>query len=263
MPDIPRRMLLIHGAWHGAWTFDTWRPQLLRRGWKSHAINLPGNGCDPRDATAPGAVSLQLYVSHALAALLRMDETPVVVVGHGIGGIVASQLAEAAPHLVSRLVYIAGMMLPTDTTYAEVVEQCRVAQPEIDFGGIASHLEPSVDGRSSTLSARVARELLVHDLHEAAPEFAEAVVAQMKAQPESGRNAVNLLSADRFGRVPRLYVEALQDRAVRLPVQRLMQQLTPGAQIISMDCGHMPQLVQPRLLADLVCDALEASPTEG
>src|SRR4051812_3070480 len=115
MPEIPRRMLLIHGAWHGAWVFDTWRPQLARRGWKSHAIDLPGNGCDPRDVTTPGAASLQLSVSHALAALLRMDQTPVVVVGHGIGGIVASQLAETAPHLVSALVYVAGMMLPSDT----------------------------------------------------------------------------------------------------------------------------------------------------
>jgi pimeloyl-ACP methyl ester carboxylesterase len=254
-------MLLIHGAWQGAWAFDTWRPQLARRGWKSHAIDLPGNGCDPRDPTTPDAVSPQLSLSHALAALLRMDATPAVVVGHGIGGLVASQLAEAAPHLVAVLVYLAGTMLPSGSSFAELVERCRLAEPLRDLDALASRLQASDGGLGSSLPADAAREFLMHDLQAAAPELAEAAIARLRPQAHGGAAGGHRLSDERFGRIPRIYVEALQDRVLPLPLQRLMQRLSPGAQVISMDCGHLPQLAQPRLLADLVCDAIEALPT--
>jgi pimeloyl-ACP methyl ester carboxylesterase len=64
------------------------------------------------------------------------------------------------------------------------------------------------------------------------------------------------LSAERFGRVPRIYIEALRDRSVLLPLQRKMQALVPGATVRSIDCGHVPQLARPAELATLVCDAL-------
>ena len=64
------------------------------------------------------------------------------------------------------------------------------------------------------------------------------------------------LTPERFGRVPRIYVEALNDRSVVLEVQRQMQHLSPGAQILSIDSGHVPQLAQPARLADMLDGAL-------
>ncbi|WVM91593.1 hypothetical protein ULG90_16525 [Halopseudomonas pachastrellae] len=51
-------------------------------------------------------------------------------------------------------------------------------------------------------------------------------------------------TAERFGRLPRLYLEATEDRSVVLAVQRKMQALVPGAQVVSLPCGHVPQVVQ-------------------
>jgi hypothetical protein len=47
-------------------------------------------------------------------------------------------------------------------------------------------------------------------------------------------------TAERYGRILRLYVETLKDRSVVLPVQCAMQARAPGALVVSMSTGHTP-----------------------
>jgi pimeloyl-ACP methyl ester carboxylesterase len=47
-----------------------------------------------------------------------------------------------------------------------------------------------------------------------------------------------------------LYVEARADRSVVLAAQRRMQAMVPGARVVSLPTGHVPQLTAPKLLAD-------------
>ena len=67
---------------------------------------------------------------------------------------------------------------------------------------------------------------------------------------------VNRLSAENFGRVPRIYVECTEDRSLVLSVQRRMQTLSPGAVRLSLACGHVPQLARPGELTDRLLAAL-------
>jgi pimeloyl-ACP methyl ester carboxylesterase len=66
-------------------------------------------------------------------------------------------------------------------------------------------------------------------------------------------------SAERFGRVPRLYVKALDDRSVILAAQRQMQRLVPGARVVSLPTGHAPQFSAPERLAGAIVPFLTAS----
>jgi hypothetical protein len=56
------------------------------------------------------------------------------------------------------------------------------------------------------------------------------------------------LSAENFGRVPRVYIETLQDRCVSLTLQRRMCTAMPCRKIISMDTSHSPFLSAPQEL---------------
>jgi hypothetical protein len=47
------------------------------------------------------------------------------------------------------------------------------------------------------------------------------------------------LTEDRFGSVPRWYIECTHDNAVRINLQRLMVKKTP-CKVITMECGHSP-----------------------
>lgn len=253
MTQRNKHLVLIHGAWQGSWSWDAWRPELLRQGWQVHAVDLPGNGCDPHDRTAPAEVSLHLYVEHVVR-LLRTLDGPAVVLGHSGGGITASQVAEAAPECVAALVYLAGMMLPAGCTYAGLIARYQEQHPDFDPRGVGPHLQWSADGLLSTVPAAAAHQIFLQDC---APEAAMQAVAKLQPQPEGGRAMAPSLSAERFGSVPRIYVEALQDQSLHLPLQRLMQELTPGAQRLAIDCGHVPQLVQPQQLSAALLPLLD------
>lgn len=248
-----RTMVLIHGAWQGSWAWDAWLPVLAARGWTVHAVDLPGNGCDSADRTPAAVVSLRAYADH-VARVVRACGEPVVLVGHSGGGITASQVAEDIPECIASLVYLAGMMLPDGVRFADMVQRCGVIHPDVDFSGIVPHLQWTPDRLSTVVPPQAAREIFLHDCDEAA---AARAAASLRPQPEGGRNMAPKLSAARYGRVPRIYVEALQDRSLRLPVQRMMQALSPGARTLSIDCGHVPQLAQPHRLAALLCPLLE------
>lgn len=242
-------MLLIHGAWQGSWAWGAWLPELAARGWTYKAVDLPGNGANPsRDAGLE--VSLQTYVD-ALSEALAAFDGPVVVVAHSGAGVPASQLAEALPERVACLVYIAGMMLPSGMGYAELVDASATEVP--NAGGIAPYLQWNDEGSSTIVPPAAALEIFLHDCP---AEAALQAAAKLTPQQESGRALLTTLSVERFGSVPRIYVEALRDRSVLLPLQRKMQALVPGAIVRSIDCGHVPQLARPAELAELVCDAL-------
>lgn len=245
-----RHLILIHGAWQGSWSFAAWRPLLARQGWHTHAVDLPGNGwndCPPESA------SLETYVDHVCALIDTLDG-PVVVLGHSGGGIVASQVAETRPAQVACLVYLAGMMLPSGLSFAQLVSQCREAHPEADLRGIGAYLEYDDEQRFSSVPPDAARRIFLHDCPDRDADFA---VGLFRPQAERGRAMTPSLSPERYGRVPRIYVEALQDRSVAHLCQRRMQALCPGATRITLDCGHVPQLAQPERLTELLCSALE------
>jgi pimeloyl-ACP methyl ester carboxylesterase len=240
-------MILIHGAWQGSWAWDRLQPFLRLRGWRTHAVDLPGNG---RDQTPAELVSLDLYVDHVSQLLDSIGETAVVV-AHSGGGIVASQLAEARPDLVAGLVYIAGFMLPDRTSFASLVNEISGTHPEAL--GVAPHLQWSSDRTSSRVPAAAARNFFFHDCQEA---LADIAIGRLTPQPEGGRATAPRLSSKNYGRVPRVYIEATQDRSVIPRLQRHMLALSPGARHLTIDTGHVPQLGQPDLLARLIAEGL-------
>jgi pimeloyl-ACP methyl ester carboxylesterase len=99
-------IVLLHGyASSIEWWGDV-APELANRtGRKVIAIDLVGHGGSesPRDAKAYGALGQALAVTRALAALKADD---VVLVGHSMGGHVATYVAEREPNLVQKVAVI-------------------------------------------------------------------------------------------------------------------------------------------------------------
>ena len=98
------------------------------------------------------------------------------------------------------------------------------AHPDAD--GVNPATLYSEDGRISHVPPEAA---VAYFFNDAAPEDAWAAARRLTPQGEGGRAVVMRVTPERFGLVPRLYVEALDDRSVIPAVQRLMLRLSPGA----------------------------------
>ncbi|MGY4286519.1 pimeloyl-ACP methyl ester carboxylesterase [Bradyrhizobium sp. LM2.7] len=73
--------ILIHGAWQGAWAWETIVPRLNALGHDAIAVDLPGNGHHPM---APAEANLERYATH-VAGIIDATQGPIVMVGHSMG----------------------------------------------------------------------------------------------------------------------------------------------------------------------------------
>jgi pimeloyl-ACP methyl ester carboxylesterase len=236
--------VLIHGAWHGGWCFDEIKPMLEAAGHIVLAPDLPGMGGTAEELAA---VTLSGWADFA-AGLCRHAAAPVILCGHSRGGIVISEAAERIPERIAALVYICAMMIPDGMSRAAWREQ---SEPNPAFVAI-QHPHPS--GAATIIDPTHAISVFA----QLSPlEMAETAVTRLVAEPNGPRTEAQQLTAARFGRVPRHYVECLHDRAIPIADQRRMQTLLPCETVTTLATDHSPFLSMPRELVDSLLAILE------
>lgn len=97
--------VLVPGAWHGSWAFETVTPLLEAAGHTVHALTLAGLGPDDDDATVARA-NLDKHADDVVRLLETAEITHATLVGHSYGGMVISAAADRAPSRISRRVHL-------------------------------------------------------------------------------------------------------------------------------------------------------------
>ncbi len=102
-------MLLIHGGLDHARNWD-WVARALRKDYHVYAVDLRGHG---NSAWAPGAIySIAEYVLDVSALVDIIGKDPIYIIGHSLGGIIASTYAGVYPERLRKLVSIEGLGFP-------------------------------------------------------------------------------------------------------------------------------------------------------
>lgn len=227
--------VLIHGGWAGGWYWERVVPLLEEAGHRVVAPDLPGHG---EDRTPWARITLDSYVQRVLEVLDAVGE-PVTLVGHSSGGVTVAQVSERRPEQVDVAAYLAAY-LPAD------------GQSVLDLGGsdreglIVRNLVLAEDRVTATVRPEVVREALFADC---ADEDYGRAVARFRPEPLAPAATPVRLTADGFGRVPRVYLECRRDRAISPALQRRMYTATPCREVVSLDTGHSPQYAAPAALA--------------
>lgn len=227
--------ILVAGSWHSAWCWYKIIPQLERAGHLVIAVDLPAHG---RDTTPASAVTLQSYVDH-IVSILDTLPGPAILVGHSRAGIVISQSAEARPDKIKALVYLAAYLIP----HGETMLQTALADTE---SLIAKNLELNEAGGYHTFKHEAMRDALYADCNDD-----DVTLASLMRVPEPNAPVATPLhlTADNYGRVPRVYIETLKDQAVTIGTQRRMVDSMSVNRLITMDSSHSPFFSQPAQLA--------------
>ncbi|MFZ9156487.1 MAG: alpha/beta fold hydrolase [Ilumatobacteraceae bacterium] len=231
-----RHVVLVHGAWHGAWCWSALQTELDRRGVPSIAIDLPGHGA----STAPLADmhTDARCVADTLKVLRDRGIHDPVLVGHSYGGAVISQAAVFHPH-IAHLVYVAAFALND----GESVMSALVSFPPGAVG-----LQAAMVGRddgTSVLDPALAKPALYGDCD---PIAADAALARLSPQPTA--TVTQPTQGSPRESIPSTYVLCRRDDAVHPEHQEIMAARC-GATIV-LDTDHSPFLSMVRETADIL-----------
>jgi pimeloyl-ACP methyl ester carboxylesterase len=227
--------ILIHGACTGGWCWEKVVPLLEANGHKVCAPDLPGLGSDP---TPPANVTLADNVEKVSRLLDKMEE-PVILVGHSLGGITISQAAEARRRKLKALVYLCAL-LPLS---GKAARDMTGMEPDAMF---RLSRELSQDGATYTFARDKLPSLFYADV---SPEDCYRAMQRLRPQPAIISTTPVTLTDDRFGSVPRWYIECTHDNAIRFELQRKMVALTPCT-VLRLECGHSPYFSHPEELVE-------------
>jgi len=97
-------VVLVHGAFD---TSSAWTNVISSL--NSDTIVTPILKGHPGDATPPASVTFPDYVSQ-ITAVVQAQSGPVVLVGHSLGGMIISQVAENIPASIHSLIYVAAFL---------------------------------------------------------------------------------------------------------------------------------------------------------
>ncbi|MEO7664156.1 MAG: alpha/beta fold hydrolase [Candidatus Limnocylindrales bacterium] len=192
-------LLFVHGELGGSWVFERYLAYFAGRGWEGHALNLRNHHWS--QTADPAELSFEMFVEDVGSVMDRLG-SGVVVVGHGMGGLLAMKAAERHP--------LAGLVLVA----SELPGELRLPAHQHEIRDI-----PELFGRSmigwETLPERLQRDH--RDL--SIPDILRIQHLMGQKPHESGRARRAMLRGIRIDRrvlaeVPRLVIGAGLDRQV-------------------------------------------------
>jgi pimeloyl-ACP methyl ester carboxylesterase len=215
-------LVLVHGAWHGAWCWEHLLAELTNRGWPASAVpDLPSTRGDRNAGMYDDARAVQEH-------LARFKE-PVVVLAHSYAGMPVTEAVADVPN-VQQLIYLSAHMLDKGESLVSPI------------GG------PWYPPETTLLAPPDnARELFYHDVP---ATLADQAVSRLR--PHSARSFEEPLTRASWTSIPSAYIVCDQDLAFP---EGLADKLAPKANLTRhLPGSHSPFLAQPATLADTLED---------
>ena len=223
-------VVLVHGAWHGAWCWDLVVGQLREQHVPVVAIDLPGHGASTEPLT-----DLHGHGDAVRAALDGVDG-PVVLVGHSYGG---AAITDAGDHpAVGHLVYLTAFCLDVDES---IIANDLPGGEEAE---LATAIEFNPDGTIAVDPTR-AGDIFYADCD---PAAIAAYVA--KLVPEGAAGFSQTPRAVAWRDRPSTYAVCNEDRALAPTLQRHLAERCETT--VEWRSSHSPFVSRPELVTDLL-----------
>lgn len=231
-------VVLVPGAWHGAWCWRRVLPLLRGAGVDTHAVTLTGVG--ERAHLLSPAIDLHTHVQDVIGLIEAEELQRVVLVGHSYAGMVitgvADRLQREHPDLLAHLVYLdAALPYPGDSWsshHAPETKQARIDASK-PSGGLSF---PPPDA-------------VVFGLVGADRDW-----VNRRQTPQPFKLYQQPLDFDpaRVAAVPRTFIDCTQPALATIAPSRVRVRSEPGWQVLELATGHDPMVSEPQALADLL-----------
>lgn len=229
-------IVLVHGAWGGAWIWRRVLPLLRAAGHEVHAATLTGVG--ERAHLLSPSIGIRTHVDDVTGLVEAEELQDLVLVGHSYGGIVVTG---AADRLLDRGVRLRGMVhvdaaipLPGESWSSphapEVVAQ-RTALAAA-HGGALPPPDPAGFGLQGADRDWLLRRQVPH--------------------PFGPYRDPLHFDGERLARVPRLFIDCTEPAYPTIAPARRRARELPGWSVEARPWGHAPMVDHPQALAGLI-----------
>jgi len=231
--------VLVHGAWHGAWCWKRVLPLLWAAGHRAFAVTLSGVG--ERAHLDPRAVTLEMHIADVLGVIECEELDDAVLVGHSYGGVVVTGAAARAAWRVRHLVYVDAVVpLPGESWSSGHPADVREARrATIRAQGVLPPPDPAVFGLSGADAAWVAR--------------------RQTPQPGTPYDTPLHFEDGALATMARTFVSCTDPPLATIDASRTRVRELPGWRTVEIATGHDPMISAPQALADVLCDAAQAT----
>jgi pimeloyl-ACP methyl ester carboxylesterase len=225
-----KTIVLVHGAFAGKYAWDKVKPALEKEGYKVFTFDLPSHG---DDNTAPALATFDSYVN-ATIAKINEQQGKVILVGHSMGGMVISQVAEKIPSKIEKLVYLSAFLPKNGEDMISLASNPNNKESVVT----TDKLEFAKDGSSATLKTEIVIPAFAENCE---PAIQKLILSKQKPEPTSVFGAKMVLTETNFGSIPKYYIETINDKNVGITLQRWMVKENETVQkVYSLESGHSP-----------------------
>jgi pimeloyl-ACP methyl ester carboxylesterase len=227
--------VIIHGSWQDSHGWRTVATLLKKTGFPVHLLDLPGHGAET--GMSFQKINLHTYVNYVCQKIQELPpQTPVVLVGHSMAGMVISQVAQNVS--VQQLVYVAAFLPVNGECLLDIAKRSPVA-------GLSKNMRIDRREKSIALDKNGLDQLFYQDC---TPTVAEKAMARLQKEPLLPFYGAVRLTAEKFGKTPKNYIECVQDRSISIELQRFMHSRCP-CRVYQLESGHAPFYSMPEPLA--------------
>jgi pimeloyl-ACP methyl ester carboxylesterase len=234
MPDTPLTIVLVHGAFADA---SSWNPVVERLQEKGMTVTAPPN-------PLRGIASDSAYI----ASFLKQIPGPVLAVGHSYGGAVLTNAATDAENVLG-LVYVAAQAPDEGETLGAIEGD---SKDSVLLSALVPLQYPTGNGETATefaIDPAKIQDAFAADLppeQTAVMAATQRPIAEVCFSEQSGPPA--------WKSKPTWAVVATGDKAVGSDVARSMAERA-GATITELEGSHVIMLSQPEAVADVILTA--------
>jgi pimeloyl-ACP methyl ester carboxylesterase len=230
--DAMTDIVLVHGAWHGAWSWRRVLPRLHAAGHRTVLVTLTGLG--ERAHQLSSTITLGTHVQDVVTAVLAEECRGAVLVGHSYAGMVVTGAADRLGEAVGALVYVDGVV----PSPGECWSTRNPAQVQAD--------RRAAIAATGTLPPPPAAAFGLTG--------ADAAWVDRRQTPQPGGVYDDPLDFDagRWAARPRIFVDCTSPPLPTIGPSRQRVRSEPGWEVVELVTGHDPMVSAPDDLADVL-----------
>ena len=226
-------IVLVHGAWGGAWIWRRVLGPLRSAGHEVHAATLTGDG-ERAHLLDPG-IRLATHVADVVGLVQAEELSDVVLVGHSYGGMVvtgaADRLLQQQPRAVRHIVYIDAMVpLPGEGWGDQHSPEVVAARTAAALAN--NHALPPPDPADFGITG---------------PDR-DWLLRRQVAHPFGPYRDPLHFDGERWAALPRSFIDCVRPAYPTIAAMRQRVRSLPGFRVLEMQTGHCPMVSEPAAL---------------